>query len=258
MPNGSSYRALPRLYPGWNLPPLEKHAYRAHTVTLHFIRPQSLPSWPPHALVFGPSAAMSLWNKTNTNLDIRAFPWPTFLGNEARRGQGSRYRPVPSTHSGRSPFMPAARQPHRGACPLCHGVGNQDGAGAERDRCRPPHCSHGQCRDRRHPVAPGVRSPGRQVCTRGSMRNRAGIGPPSGLPSIPRETGEAPAARRTVREEGMAGISRPDRLVGRRRPANPARSVRGRSSTGTRLPRPAGCGEDISRPPRPLSRPFRG
>ncbi|MDQ0390927.1 hypothetical protein J3R73_000719 [Labrys monachus] len=114
-------------------------------------------------------------NKTSTYLDIRPLPWPTLFRNEARRGQGSRYRPVPSTHSGRSRFACGAPAASR-RLSVSSWLGNQDGAGAERDRCRPPHCSHGQCRDRRHPVAPGVRSPGRQVCTRGLMRNVPGSG----------------------------------------------------------------------------------
>jgi hypothetical protein len=39
----------------------------------------------------------------------------------------------------------------------------------------------------------------------GLDEERAGIGPPQGLPQIPRETGEAPAARRAVRKGGTSG-----------------------------------------------------
>lgn len=187
-------------------------------------------------------------NINRTYIDNDTVPRFTPCWNEARRGQVSRYGSASSTHPGRSRCLPAARQPHRGACPLCHGLGNHGWACTRRDRCRPPLCSWSsalqrQCRDRRHPVAPGVRSPGRKVCTRGSLRNRWGSAA-FGLPSrSPRETGEAPAARRAVLN-GPARRAFPGRTLYRdaRRPSprKPVRGVRGSCSTGTWLQPPAG------------------
>jgi hypothetical protein len=76
----------------------------------------------------------------------------------------------------------------------------------------------------------------------GSMRNLVGIRPPSGRAvMIPRETGEAPAARQAVGKDSsghfQAGSLCQDAGG---RAEKPARSVGGRGSTGTRLPRPGG------------------
>jgi hypothetical protein len=52
-----------------------------------------------------------------------------------------------------------------------------------------------------------------------------GIRPPSGLPQIPCETGEAPAARQLSDTDGRAGISRLDRFV-----VTPAAVLKSRSA----------------------------
>ncbi|MDQ0395072.1 hypothetical protein J3R73_004864 [Labrys monachus] len=133
------------------------------------------------------------------------------------------------------------------------GLETKDGAGAGRDRCRPPHCSHGRCRDRRHPVAPGVRSPGRQVCTRGSMRNLPGSGRLRACPrSRARQERRRPPAEPSERmgwRHVQAGSPCRTPAAGKPGPQRPRPQQHGDPAA-----RPAGCGEDISRPPRPLSR----